>query len=498
MSIFFRDYWLFSFSTGNQTVNFIPAKQLKLNNIILACTEKEKGENLKNVLKKHGIKFKNFDIPNNNNILELKNQFLDKTQEIKNIIWNITGGQKYHNLAMYEAYKERQKNKNKDYILYFNANPPEILIYDEANKILEMPVKVDITLDDIFTLYNTSAFEKTEIYPNPDDITKQNLEIGIKALEHYEKDELFRKLFFAVMKPNPLIDGIKENITDTVRKLLNLLVPKVNELKITRQGYENLEKNITIIIKKALKSDDIFEIKNLIKKLSLISNPEEIFNEYWNSIKRALIVELSKKINEKDYPLLYEKIDPENFEKLKKMINSIGGEIVQTYSEYLNRSYITNFSKFNNNGTLFEWMVAGKIIEIISRNNNLKERISQIHLNVMTKQNKENAEVDAELDIVITTKFGTTVVLEAKTYDFSGETIESKENQTLKKSGPYSKTIIVGPLLKKLSTEKDNKLLFPNYFDSKIIDQKRNAEKHNINYSYLDELEIFLEREILK
>ena len=35
---------MFCFSTGNQTVNFLPAKQLNIPKVIVATTEKEKGE----------------------------------------------------------------------------------------------------------------------------------------------------------------------------------------------------------------------------------------------------------------------------------------------------------------------------------------------------------------------------------------------------------------------------------------------------------------------
>ncbi|MCX7991446.1 MAG: DUF1887 family CARF protein [Proteobacteria bacterium] len=489
---------MFCFSTGNQTVNFLPVIQLKIPSVIIATTEKERGLNLKKVYEAHNIKSKFFNVEKERDINELKNQFLEETTSIKYVLWNITGGQKYHSLAMYEAFLNRVSNKYEDLIIYFEANTTKYLIYNQHKKVMEITADAYISLDDIFTLYNTNAYEKTQIFPEADKDCQRNLDVGKKALDYYEKEETFRKLFFAIMKPNPVVDEVKGGIENQIRKFLNSIKPKVNELKIKSAGYEDLEKKIGSLIKELTKSNDIFRIRELIKPLKLIQNPEEIFNEYWNDMKRALIDELNKKINEQDYPLINEPISQEKINIIKEQIKSLGGKISEDCSDIIKRSCVEAFSVFDRNGHLFEWMVASKILGIIEQNTELKSKVAQIHLGVKTKPLRENAQQDAELDIVITTRFGTTLVLEAKTYDFSGDTIEGKENQTLKKSGPYSKTIIVGPLLKSLEIRDNGTIKYPSYFDNKIIEQRNNAEKHNIAYACLDELEGILKKELLK
>ena len=75
---------MFCFSTGNQTVNFLPAKQLNIPKVIVATTEKEKGENLKKVFKSHKISSKFFSIGNFSDINELKKEFLKETKDERN------------------------------------------------------------------------------------------------------------------------------------------------------------------------------------------------------------------------------------------------------------------------------------------------------------------------------------------------------------------------------------------------------------------------------
>lgn len=498
MTLDFNKYQIFCFSTGNQTVNFLPAKQLNIPKVIVATTEKEKGENLKKVFKSHKISSNFFSIGNFSDIHELKKEFLKETKDIESILWNITGGQKYHTLAMYEAFLERTTNKHNDLILYFEANNTKFYIYDRHKKVIEITADTYISLDDIFTLYNTNAFEKKEIFPEPDTLTRKYLDVGKKALDYYENDETFRKVFFAVMKPNPIIDEIKGGLEKQIRKFLNSIKPNVQDLRIKKAGYEDLEQKIGDLFKKLENIKNIYNIKELVHPLTLITNPQEIYDEYWNDLKRMLIDEINKKIDEKNYPLLDAPLSKEKIGKLKEQIESLGGKMADELTNTLRRSDLINFSMFDRNGYLFEWMVASKILDIIKTKKEFKNKISQIHLGVKTKPLKENAQQDAELDIVITTRFGTTLVFEAKTYDFSGETIEGKENQTLKKSSPYSKTIIVGPLLKSLEINNGGKDKYPSYFDGKIIEQRSNAEKHNITYACLDELNIVLEKNLLK
>jgi len=493
----FNSYTIICNSTGNQTVNFVPAYQLNINKIIIAATEKERGDNLKKLLDKYKFQTEIFNLSSLDNVIELKQHYLKKAKTCDGLVcWNISGGQKCQTVAMLEAFKTRVEEGKNDILLYLQSNPPEIYIYDKDYNLSKIPTNVNITLDELFLLYNTEAYEKIEVYPEQSDKTKEYLEIGSKALEYYENDEDFRKIFFAMMKPNPVIDDFKRGLENNIKKFLNNIKPNLNEIKVLRTGYEDFERKIGKCIKNALSCNDVKKIHENLKPLALIGRPNEIYNEYWNDIKRKVIEKLKETIDNQDYPLIQEKLNKEKVNKIASQIKSLGGRISQEIGDFIRRKDIEKFSIFERNGYLFEWMVAAKVLNIIENNEEIRKKISQIHVNVMTRPLRENAKIDAEIDVIFTTKYATAIVLEAKTYDFTGDVIEGKENQTLKKSGTYGKLIVVGPLLKKLETKKGDFVEYPSYFDEKITNQKINAEKHNIKYSCLDELEEVIKKNL--
>ena len=491
----FSGYTMICNSTGNQTVNFVPAYQLKVEKIIVAATEKEKGDNLKSLLDKHNFQTQIFNLHNVDDVIELKQQYLEQVKHCGDTIcWNISGGQKCQTIAMSEAFKTRIEAGKDDVLLYLQSSPPEIYVYDKKYNLNKIPTKVDITLDDLFLLYKTEAFEKSEIYPNMDDETKKYIEVGKKALEYYENDEDFRKIFFAIMKPNPLVDDFRRGLEDNVKKLLETIKNNLNDIKIRMTGYDDFENKILYNISKAVSCNDIKEVHKYLKPLALINRLNDIYNEYWNDIKRKVIEEMIKKLDNQDYPLIKEKLSKATINKIINQIQSLGGEVSENIVDNIKRKDIKRFSIIKRNGYLFEWMVAGKVLNILENNSEIKDKISQVHVNVKTRPIRENASQDAEIDLIITTKYATAVVLEAKTYDFTGDAIEGRENQTLKKSGPYGRLIVVGPLLKKLEIKKGDTIEYPQYFDEKITHQKTNAEKHSITYACLDELESIIRR----
>jgi hypothetical protein len=143
-------------------------------------------------------------------------------------------------------------------------------------------------------------------------------------------------------------------------------------------------------------------------------------------------------------------------------------------------------------------MVAAAVLRAVESNQALKEAVAEIHLQCLTRSASDpTAKHDAELDVVITTRFGTLIILEVKTYDFSGDTAKGKDHSAYKKSGPYGKAIMVGPLIRAmLSQDSNGKELYPHYIDGKIQAQKNTAEQNGIRYSYLDEIGRLLEKEL--
>jgi len=129
-------------STLNQMVNYIPINCFEPETIINLTIGKDKekdernkawDENLKSQLK-NNISF--IDVPINiDNVLldNLKDTIKEKIKdkEGESVLWNITGGQRYLTLAMYDIFKERggeKEKQNGDYLCYLEGNTGEILV----------------------------------------------------------------------------------------------------------------------------------------------------------------------------------------------------------------------------------------------------------------------------------------------------------------------------------------------------------------------------------
>ncbi len=72
-----------------------------------------------------------------------------------------------------------------------------------------------------------------------------------------------------------------------------------------------------------------------------------------------------------------------------------------------------------------------------TEDNQLRNSIAEIYHSVKTKKLNSSEKHDAEHDIVIVTKFGTLILIELKTYEFSGDLAQAQQGLAYKKSGPY-------------------------------------------------------------
>ncbi|MCX7914560.1 MAG: hypothetical protein N2511_08250, partial [Thermodesulfovibrionales bacterium] len=483
------------------TVNFLPAVQFNIPHAVILSTNytETKGltQRLKEILQKRDIKVTIFslDINEEKNPLLLLDKLLPFAKNYERIIWNISGGQKIPTIALQTAFQRRIKAGFKDDILlYLEANPPETWYYDSAFNPQKVQTKANINLKEILYLYGFDLYEdeteKTiQIYPKPSGDTIKKLDIGRKALKYYMADDHFREVFFNWMKPYEPEISCKSDIEELIRNSLNQLKPLVNEIRIKKAGYENLEKRIDDVIK-SLNYLDMNKLKTNINKLKLITKPEQIFNDYWDSIKREVIHRTIEKIPFAPVKLLQRDVNSQITEKVVKQIQDIGGIVKDHKGDTLHKADVEHFSALKKgNGFLFEWMVASLVYDTITNDPLLKESVSQIHLGVKTKP-INSPKHDSELDLVITTKFGTLITFELKTYSFSGETAKAKEGTTYKKSGPYGRAIIIGPLLKAMVMQNvDNTKNYPYYIDGVIRSQQETAERNGIEYWYLDDIE---------
>ncbi|GEM_PF-1285684 len=493
----FTKHVMFCNSTGNQTINLIPALQFNIPEIIIYSTDHTEktglSERLLNVIKNRRIKTSVVILSNEEekNPLSLIDKLLFHAKKYEKIIWNISGGQKIPTIALQTAFQRRiNAGFKEDILLYLEAKPPETWYYDSSFKSHKVRTKADTNLKEILFLYGYDLYEDKnekmlEIYPSISNDAKEKLEVGRKALNYYIENDYFREAFFNWMKPYEPDIKNKNDIRELIRYTLNQIKPKVNDIKLKKAGYEKLEETIGHIIKD-LHTTDINSLKEGARKLKIISKPEELFNDYWNGIKGKTIEKTIEKIDFDEIKLLRRDVDKQTINNLKIQIEDIGGVFNDKIGDIIYKKDIYHFSALRKgNGFLYEWMVAAYLFDIVNEDECLKQYIGQIHWSVKTKPFNSQKH-DAELDLVITTKFGTLITIELKTYDFSGDTAKAKEGTTFKKSGPYGKAVIVGPLLK--SIVKHNYEDYPYYIDGTVRSQQETAERNGIEYWYLDDI----------
>ncbi|MCC6347497.1 MAG: hypothetical protein IT388_09960, partial [Nitrospirales bacterium] len=201
-------------------------------------------------------------------------------------------------------------------------------------------------------------------------------------------------------------------------------------------------------------------------------------------------------VSNKEPLLRRENIKISDIQRLVTQIQALGGEVEFTETDTLYKRAIKKFSALGRNGYLFEWMVAAEVIDIICNDDELRQSVAQVYHSVATRKLGSKEKQDAELDLVIVTRFGTLLVLELKTFEFSGDLAKSKEGSAYKKSGPYGKAIIVGPLLTSMVQTAKNGKTYPHYIVGPIQTQEATAMQNGIEYIYLDELAVTLRKKL--
>ncbi|TAN45553.1 MAG: hypothetical protein EPN22_02290 [Nitrospirae bacterium] len=486
---------MFCNSTGNQTVNLLPAIQLGCKKIKLFCTQhtaKYLTKRLTDVAGKYGIDCLVEHVSENEekNLNTFADKFIHCAKEFDRVIWNISGGQKIPSSAMLNAFQKRSSaGFDKDFVVYIEAAPPAIWYFGSDYESKRIRTSAVISLQDILFLAGFETLgDENKIYPASNSSVVNKLEVGMKAFEYFKNDELFREAFFSHMKPSTANFRTPKEITDLLKEELKNAKPNIEKLKVTKEGYKNLEVKINNVFSQLNKAIDKETLYQIIKPLKIIQKPSELYEDYWNSIKKTLIDHVLENIELQKIRLIAAPIKSEQSQGLIEQISSIGGQ-----SEYssgdLYKKNILLFSSLRSNGLLFEWMVAAVLLDEIGKDDRLKENISEVYHSVKTKKLDSDDKHDAEHDIIIVTKFGTLIIIELKTYEFSGDIAQAQDGLAYKKSGPYGSAMIVGPLLSKMiQVKKNGQKEFPHYIDGPIKTQADTARQNGIDYYYIDQI----------
>ncbi len=498
----FKDYIMVCNSTQNQVVNLLPALQFGLKDLLIVSTEladkKKWTERLTEILNKHKISANIITINSNDekSVPQLTERLTSLTNKYKKVIWNISGGQKIPTISLHNAFSRRIKAGFDDMVVYVEGNDGNIWFYDKDFKTEKVRSNVHFSLEDILHIAGYRICDNKQIYPQISSDDKGKISIAKKALIFYESNDIFREAFFSLMRPPDEIPRNLSKLKELIKKELNKIKPVLKDINIKKTGYENLESNISIMFNRIFRAKTIGEAKEIFKKLKIIMQPDQIYEDYWNSIKRECVNRIIEELNNKKQPLLNRKITKNEQLELISQIRGLGGNVKDS-EDIIYKSNV-RFSKIPKNSELFEWMVASSVLEAIEEDKDIKSAISEVHYSVKTQRIELDCnKPDSEIDVLIITKFGTLIVLEAKTYDFSGDTAKSRESVAYKKSGPFARAIIIGPVLKSMvKIKSDGTDEFPEYVDPKTRAQKETAEINGVLYWYLDEIKEKLRNEL--
>lgn len=504
MNIRFNEHVMFCNSTGVQTVNLLPALQFGVQKTVIVSTPHTEKQGLTSrlvyLLEKKGISCEIITLSENDekNFRNLSSKLIEKAQKYQKIIWNFSGGQKIPSIAIFYAFHKRvESNFKDDYAIYIEAQPPETWILDSNFDRFWKRTSCPISLHEILYLFNYETMkDENKIYPDPSIEVREKIEIGRKALRSFKESEVFREAFFNFMKSSKPSLGTKEELKEAIKKALNEVKPEVKDLHITKSGYEEFERRIKTIFSNLDRAKNIGDLDTYLAPLKLLLKPHEIFEDYWNSIKRATIERVLQRIEFEEIKLINKELTETEKNKLRNQIKEIGGDISLSERE-LYKKDVKSFSVFKSNGILFEWMVVASIIDEIQKNPLLKEYISEIYHSVKTRRLDFSERPDAEHDIIIVTKFGTMILIELKTYEFSGDLAQAQEALVYKKSGPYGQAIIIGPLLSDMVKINHKGIKeFPAYINGPIRSQEETARQNNIRYYYLDQIPVMLQEKL--
>ena len=503
----FSSHVMFCLSTGNQPVNLVPALQFGIKRVKIFSTEfaERRGltKRLQTVLAKRGIKV---DPPvritqhEEKTVPVLVARLTDEAKAHPRIVWNISGGQKLPAIALHTAFHYRSlAGFKEDQVLYLEATPPETWWFGADSEMQHDRSRCDITLDEVLALNDSMSDCKIAIYPKIEAAHSGLLRIADRALAYYLKDDLFREAFFACMKSGFQMPANKSEMAEMLRKALNAVKPELNTISYDLNNYSNFIGRLKELSTAAAlsNSNSLLKVIHALDNLRIIHKPEEIYKSYWTEIRKRSVDSALLELEADRVRLHLNPLTESDFNRFKEELESLGGEVRGKAEPVIYRDNIT-FSGVGQNSALFEWMVAAAVVRALEANQKIKENIAEIHLQCMTKSaSNPSAKYDAELDLVITTRFGTLIILEVKTYDFSGDTAKGKDHSAYRKSGPYGRAIMVGPLIRSFITkDASGGDQYPHYIDGKIQAQKMTAEQNGISYSFLDELQQLLEKEL--
>jgi len=395
-------------STGQNITNLIPAVQesLKIDNLILLETATAHKHNwssgISNVLERKKIKTEAIKLDviddNINEIIKIVNTRISGIQE--KIIWNLGGGQKPQQIAIWELFKKRNlENKIPDIVCYANQDDKGILdiwVY-ENNKVIQKTENIDVKLNakDIFEVFGC------QVIRNPKKIYERNKISDFEnILDLFEYKE-FREYFFKL----PQVSYEIQRRPLTLEFIIETF--QTEQVVVSEKFYDTISNMIS---------------KLNSKNLNIITDSETRRRIYMSSIKKTNLLGFFYDLLKKHIP--HPNIELDN-QKLKDLLKK--NQIV------INNDLMMELSneKYKKAAEVFEVIIAQRVKNLLeTKKHNVIEAYTNFEI-------EKFGRTVAEYDVLCVTNKGTIIALDAKTFNFESKDIDARLYNLEQGSGFY-------------------------------------------------------------
>jgi hypothetical protein len=399
-------------STAQNITNLIPAIQYKsVDSVILFETSTAKKakwtDGLKNVLtnRKYKVDIITLDVSQKSDITQIQDFIFSKIKSFtKSIIWNLGGGQKPHQIAIWEIFKSRSLNdKISDMICYTNQDDVGVLDTWKYDKDIltrtNEDIDVNLSAEEIFNVFGFN------IKNNNSPIFKDGNIQSFKRIEDLFSFQDFREYLLKLPEEDNAANDRSLSI-NLIKEILTKEKGKINELVL--KSFVDL---LNLLINS--RSPDIQKF---------ISNEDFQTNTFRQVFKIKMFLDTLRKIIKDNLPYsVVEITENELAEKLNSKEITVNQKLLLE---------ITN-NEYNKAAFYFEKIITQRIIDELEK---IDIGITEVYANLVTEK---NGQIVAEYDVLCVTKKGTIIAFDAKTYHFENKDIDARLYNLEKGSGFY-------------------------------------------------------------
>lgn len=431
-------------STAQNTTNVLPALQMKIDYFVSIETSAAKSrawsEGMNSVLRDKGVSvLSSIELKKNEDsrIDLISKKLVDIIPNDVEVLWNLGGGQKAQQFALWKTFMDRVKLGKDEIACYANPETKKLDIWEyEDGNLVYYSDSLDSTLtaSDIFKIYgfDTHLNDSDLFFKDGKSLIEKK---GYSALLDFRD---FREFFFRL----PTTSYANED----------------HQKCLTKNDFIDLAKKINDAdLKKLYKKERIKSLKN-----------GQALNE------EIIIPKLRKKIIEKIKEVFNKPQEIKNIPiydtRLTNLIKSISGKELNAFKVSL-PFFHDIFPSHRRISFLFEDILKEKMSEMLDgRETNIHEAYSNVKI-------KKNGVIVGEYDILLVSKWGTIVAIDAKTFDVKIKDIDARVLKLRQGAGRYIDFIIVFPFY----AEDMERQWFP----KELVKLPEKLEVHDIGYYVL-------------